>query len=530
MSAVARSPARPARPRGKRRVAAESTLRVPVPLLAAALRAHSDGVAIAGCTGTSRELRLLFANESLCAIVGRKAASLLGASPAILHADDADLQGVQAWLERVRPGQTLAGEGLLRRGDGATLAASWSFSPLFDRRQRLTHVVATYRDQTDRRRRQDTLVHAQRLDAVGRLAGGVAHDFNNLISVINGYCEMLAARVATNPQAMREVAEIHHAGRKAAALTQQLLAFSRRQPFHARALNLNSLIGENVDILRRLVGEAGQLDFELAADLPNIRTDPAQFQQVLLNLVLNARDALRDRGRIVVSTSCREVGAGYHRRITDLRPGRYVVLTVADNGTGMDAETQGHLFEPFFTTKPEGKGTGLGLALVYGVVQQSGGDIAVRSALLVGSTFEIILPITTEAAVAPAPQVTPLPATRGHETVAVVEEEEIVRKMVAGMLTADGYRVIAVDSIAALAQEPAPPRPTQLLIAAPSAGTTRLARRLLKQNPALCFLCVRSYGESHTPVTWLPPNRQGVVTKPYALSELVRGARKLLDA
>ena len=220
----------------------------------------------------------------------------------------------------------------------------------------MTQVVATFRDLTEKRRLQEALVHAQRLDAVGRLAGGVAHDFNNLLAVINGYCEILAAHVAMNPQALREVAEIHNAGRKAAALTQQLLAFSRRQPFNSIILNLNSLAHENTEILRRFVGEAGRIDFDLAEGLANVKTDSAQFQQVLLNLVLNARDALRDRGRIMVRTSNRLITRGLNCRATDTPPGRYVVLTVEDNGTGMDAETQQHLLEPFFTTKPARQG------------------------------------------------------------------------------------------------------------------------------------------------------------------------------
>src|SRR5262249_33284429 len=155
---------------------------------------------------------------------------------------------------------------------------------------------------------------------------------------INGYCEMLAAHVAANPQALREVAEIHAAGRKAAALTQQLLAFSRRQPFDARVINLNDLVRENGEILARLLGGAGRLELELASELPNVKTDPAQFQQVLLNLVLNARDALRTKGRVTITTSSREVGGGLHRRVTDTPPGHYVAFSVADNGTGMDAE------------------------------------------------------------------------------------------------------------------------------------------------------------------------------------------------
>src|SRR5687768_8103151 len=272
---------------------------------------------------------------------------------------------------------------------------------------------------------------------------------------------MLAAHVAANPQALREVAEIHHAGRKAAALTQQLLAFSRRQPLNARVINLNTLVRENVEILRRLVGSAGQVDIELGENLDTVRTDPAQFQQVVLNLVLNARDALRDHGRIVVTTTNREIRPGQNRRTTDTPPGRYVVLTVSDNGTGMDADTQKHLFEPFFTTKPEGKGTGLGLALVYGVVQQSGGYISVRSELLVGSTFEVLLPVVNQPLTESPPAVAPLQSVRGSENVLIVEEDEVVRKMVAGILTADGYRVTATKSFTDVTRGSPPTRPFQ---------------------------------------------------------------------
>jgi PAS domain S-box-containing protein len=502
---------------------------VPLALIAAALRAQSEGVFIAACGRGARGLTIVFVNDSFCAMTGRSAANLVGQPHGLLHADRADVTRLRRWLAHAERGKPLVGEGFLVRGDGTTISAAWSVDPLFDARSRVTHVVATYRDQTEKRRLQEALVHAQRLDAVGRLAGGVAHDFNNLLSVINGYCEMLAAHVAANPQALREVAEIHTAGRKAAALTQQLLAFSRRQPFNARIINLNTLVHENAEILRRLLGTAGQLELELADDLANVRTDHAQFQQVLLNLVLNARDALRDNGRIVVSTANREIKPGQNRRTTDVPPGKYVALSVSDNGTGMDAETQKHLFEPFFTTKPEGKGTGLGLALVYGVVQQSSGYISVRSTLLVGSTFEILLPATSEPVMETPAAVSPLPSMRGSETVWLVEEDDVVRKMVAGIFTADGYRVTAASSLAEVTRGPAPQRPPQLLIATLAGDTEKGLKRLVETHPGLRLLCT-SHNEVKMPLPWLPADRQACINKPYALSELLRAARKLLDA
>jgi two-component system cell cycle sensor histidine kinase/response regulator CckA len=521
---------KPARSAAKKRSGPQALSRVPVTLLAAALRAQSEGVFIAERRAAGRGLRIVFANESFGALSGYAPRQLIGRLHTELHADAADAIRIGRWVPPATPGQPLLGDGLLVRADRSTVNVAWTYDPLLDSRGRVTHVVATYRDQTEKRRLQEALVHSQRLDAVGRLAGGVAHDFNNLLSVINGYCEMLAARVAANPQALREVAEIHNAGRKAAALTQQLLAFSRRQPLDARVMNLNDLVRDNAEILRRLMADRGRLDFDLTDPLPNVRTDPAQFQQVLLNLVLNARDALRDHGRIVVTTSVRDVGALQHRRVSDAPPGRYVALTVSDNGTGMDADTQKHLFEPFFTTKPEGKGTGLGLALVYGVVQQSGGFIAVKSAVLVGSTFEVLLPATTATAEVEPTTVAPLPSMRGNENILLVEDDDVVRKMVAGMLGADGYRVRAAKSFAEMSREEAnPARPVQLLIANLAGDGERFARRLLSLEPNLRVLCTSNH-DFKMPVEWLASERQAGLNKPYALSELLRATRRLLDA
>jgi PAS domain S-box-containing protein len=524
MKKSARSVRRPAATR------ARIAKKAPVALLAAAFRAQSEGVFIAERHCAECGLTILFANDSFCVISGHSMKDLVGRAHGFLHAERADVERLRHWLPKAHPGQPLVGEGMLLRADGNAISVAWSFDPLCDARGKITHIVATYRDQTEKRRLQEALVHAQRLDAVGRLAGGVAHDFNNLLSIINGYCEILAAHVAANPQAMREVAEIHHAGRKAATLTQQLLAFSRRQPLNSRVINLNTLVRENAEIMGRLIGQAGRLELELADTLANVRTDPAQFQQVLLNLVLNARDALRDRGRILISTSNREIKPGLNRSAIDTPPGRYVALSVADNGTGMDRDTQKHLFEPFFTTKPEGKGTGLGLALVYGIVQQSSGFIAVNSALLVGSTFEILLPVVHEEAEQPRETVAPLPVTRGSETVLLIEPDEVVRKMVSGILTADGYRVFAAASAgAALNDVRELARPLQMLIADVTGDGAAFARRLHTTYPELRVLCTGGT-DCRFGAKWLKPVRGACLAKPYALSEILNAVRNLLDA
>lgn len=501
-------------------------------LLAAALCAQSDGVVIASADRATRGLKIRFVNDSFCAMAGRTVKELVGQPIGLVHAEKSDSTKIGRWYrESHAHGKPLAGEGYLQRQDGSTIYASWSFSPFARSDGLVTHAVATYRDTTEKRRLQEQLVHAQRLDAVGRLAGGVAHDFNNLLSVINGYCEMLAAQVSDRPEALREVTEIHKSGQRAATLTRQLLAFGRRQPMDARVTNFNRIIRDHAEIVERLIGPAGRLELELAKNLGNVRADPTQFQQVLLNLVINARDALRDRGVVTVGTSNREIKPGaHHRRATDAPPGRYVCLSVSDNGTGMDAETQKHLFEPFFTTKPEGQGTGLGLALVYGIVQQSSGFINVRSALLAGSTFEILLPQVDEPEdVASAVPITPLPSTRGHELLVLVERDDVVRKMVAGMLTADGYHVVAAKTtkeIARLLREQ--DRTVELLIAEADGGEA-LARELFKKARGLRALMIGGHTQP-APLDWLPPERQAAMQKPFALSELVRCVRTLLDA
>ena len=502
-------------------------------MLAAALRAQSDGVFIARARAGLRGLKILFVNDSFCAMTGCTAARLVGRTHGALHVEKSGVARLRRWLPDAKPGQSLVGEGYVVRRDGTTLYAAWTFDVVGDRRGRVTHVVATYRDTTEKRRLQEALVHSQRLDAVGRLAGGVAHDFNNLISVVNGYCQILAGQIADQPQALRQVEEIHKAGQKAAALTRQLLAFGRRQPMNPRVFNLNRVVRDNHEILQRLLGKAGTLLMELDPKLGNVRADPSQFQQVLFNLVINARDVLRENGRVVISTGNREIAAGLNRRITDTPPGAYVVLTVSDNGTGMDTHTQAHLFEPFFTTKEEGKGTGLGLALVYGVVQQSGGFISVQSILDVGSTFEILLPLVREPADPAAPSGLPaLPATRGHETVLLVEEDAVVSKMVGGILTADGYRVLmARNASDALREARREGQPAQLLIAplnAPGDESEKLARALHVARPGLRVLSTGL--PDLPPLTWLAPKHQVRLPKPFALSELLKAARMLLDA
>lgn len=310
-----------------------------------------------------------------------------------------------------------------------------------------------------------------------------------------------------------------------------MLAFGRRQPLDEQVINLNPIIRENAEIMERLLGNMGQLVLEFEPNLGQVRPAPAQFQQVLLNLTINARDAFRDSGRVTIPKANREIKMGNNRRLTDTPPGRYVVLTVSDNGTDIDEETQQHMFEPFFTTKPEGQGTGLGL--VYGVVQQSGGLITVHSELGAGSTFEIMRPEHRGPVDISAPTLSSrlpsLPVTRGHETVLLVEKNDVLRKMAAGMLAADDYRVLdAKTNGDANAKTRGQSKPLELLMVNLSEDRVKLARSLYMTQPGLRVLNICNQNALQN-LAWLLPEHQYSLPKPFALSELLRAARKLLD-
>jgi two-component system cell cycle sensor histidine kinase/response regulator CckA len=509
-----------------------ATSKPPAALLGAALRDLNEGVFIAERRLLAEGLRIVYVNEAFCRMTGLSAAELTGRTHGFLHIAHADLVPLRRWHARLMTAKPLSGQGYLSHKSHGTVYAAWTYSVLRNARGRVTHIVGSYRDLTGQRKLQEELTHSQRLDAVGRLAGGVAHDFNNLLSIINGYCEILTDTVGDNMKARKEVAEIHEAGQKATTLVRQLLAFSRRQAMTPKVINLNRLVRDNADILNRLLKPDKSLVLSLSEDLSNVRADPAQIQQVVLNLSMNARDALRPGGQVTISTANREVRAGKSRRLNDLPPGRYVLLAVSDNGSGMDAKTQDHLFEPFFTTKEEGQGTGLGLALVYGVVQQSGGFIFVHSAPNVGSTFEIFLPEVREPAAAPEGSLPPLPITRGRETLLVVEDDDVVRKMVAGILTADGYQVIATKSPAEGLHEVrklAKPIHVVCVDHSDRAGDgERLIRELMTSQPALRVVCTSN--QDTPPLSTLATSSQTCLPKPFALSALLKAVRALLDA
>lgn len=369
------------------------------------------------------------------------------------------------------------------------------------------------------------------MTAAARLAGGVAHDLNNLLSVINGYSDLLASRLAADPDALRELAEIQEAGRKATALSQQLLVLGGSRPHRPRVVDLAATLREQEAVLVRCAAPV-PLRLVLPARLPPVRLDPEHFLEALAHLVRNARDASPPAGAIALTARRRTLRPGRrNRRRGDARPGPYVSIAVQDDGPGVSAEVRRHLFEPYFSTKPEGRGTGLGLALAYGTLAQQGGFLGLRETRGDGAVFEILLP-AVDAPVTPPPlrAAVPVPAnTRGHETIFVVEPDALLRKMLEGILTADGYQVqsFAQERAAETALR-ARPGDGDLLIANGHRAGKFLRAALGESHPRIRLLHLSDRDPGAT-LRWPAAPRWRALAKPFALSELLRATRELLD-
>jgi len=301
-------------------------------------------------------------------------------------------------------------------------------------------------DVSERRQLEDQLRQAQKMETVGRLAGGIAHDFNNLLTVVRGYAELLVERLGSDQKLLEFAREIAKAGDRAASLTRQLLAYSRRQVLAPQVVDLNAVIVDMDSMLRRLIGEDIDLVIALGQDLGRIKADSAQLEQVVLNLCVNGRDAMPQGGRLTIETANVALGENFARSHRGAKPGPHVMLAVSDTGGGMDAETQKHIFEPFFTTKGEGKGTGLGLATVYGIVKQSGGYISVRSELGRGATFKVYMPRVEDTPSLPKRAETSRVKLEGSETIMLVEDEEAVRSLIQRVLESKGYKILVASS------------------------------------------------------------------------------------
>jgi two-component system, cell cycle sensor histidine kinase and response regulator CckA len=420
---------------GRRR--AEHALRQSERWVRALFEHAVDGLSVHDFDG-----RVLDVNERLCAILGYTREEMLALTYGELEEHDGNTPFEGRW-EALEPGVTVANEGLFRRKDGGTVPVEVRLTRVEQGRRAV--VLATTRDVGERRALEDQLRQAQKMEALGRLAGGVAHDFNNQLTAILGFAKLLELEIPPGDGMQAYVNEIEKAAERSAQLIHQLLAFSRRQVLQPRLLDPNEVVSGVDLLLRRLVSRDVELVTIPGSSVGRVMADPSQLEQALVNLVLNARDALRGGGRVTVQTFERQLDEPLVRRPESVPPGSYVVLAVSDDGCGMDEATLERIFEPFFTTKDVGRGTGLGLAMVHGFVRQSGGRIVVHSKPGAGSTFKIYLPRVEEPARAPAS--IPLEATRsGSGTVLLVEDESAVRSLARAVLSRAGYQVLEAEN------------------------------------------------------------------------------------
>jgi two-component system, cell cycle sensor histidine kinase and response regulator CckA len=387
-------------------------------------------------------------------------------------------------------------------------------------------------DVSERLLLEGQLRQAQKMEAIGRLAGGVAHDFNNLLMVIKGHTELLLNVLPPADHVTRKVEQIDRSAHRAAALTRQLLAFSRMQVLQPRAMNLNSVVQEMANLIPRLIGEDIELVVRSSADLGTIRADASQMEQIIMNLAVNSRDAMPKGGRFTIETSNVELDNLYRSAHPVVQPGKYVLLAVSDTGTGMDAETQAHIFEPFFTTKEQGKGTGLGLATVYGVVKQSGGFIWVYSELHRGTTFKIYLPRVDEAAASIPVVHIPSSLACGTETVLLAEDEQDVREVAREFLESAGYTVLeAAGGAEALQVSAAHSGPIDLLITdmvMPGISGQELARKMRALREGIRVIYMSGYSEHAAGEAAKCDAAAMVLTKPFSRAVLLRTVRDIL--
>jgi hypothetical protein len=428
-----------------------------------------------------------------------------------------EIQFSGPWTHRLR-------DGTLHLVDIASHAIDWEGRPA-----RLVLVT----DQTARLRLEEQLRQAQKMEAVGRLAGGVAHDFNNLLTAIAGYAQLLREGLDPSDERMADVDEILSASTRATALTRQLLAFSRRQVLQPQILDLNVTIRGMRGMLDRLIGENVEIRVQLAPDLGRVRADPGQVAQVIMNLVVNARDAMPTGGTVTLETANLVLDESDVQTHPGTGSGPHVMLAVTDTGSGMDIETQRHLFEPFFTTKPVGQGTGLGLATVYGIVKQSGGSIWAYSEPGRGTTFKIYLPQSEEASTTPLASLAPVESADGQETILVVEDEAAVRRLVTTVLSGHGYRVLEADRPdSALAAARAFPGRIHLLLSdviMPGGSGPELAARIVAIRPDTRVLFMSGYTRDAIVHHGVLDDGVSFVEKPFSPETVLRRVRDILE-
>ena len=440
----------------------------------------------------------------------------------------------RVWQELLKQsgGERSANDNITK--NGRHISCEWYNTPLVDDSGRVLGVASLAQDVTERVALEERLRQSQKMEAIGRLAGGVAHDFNNLLTVILGYTQIMADGVPPGSRLAESTGQIKSAAERAAGITRQLLAFSRKQVLSPRVINLNDTMMNLDSLLRRLIGEDIEVLTVPESDLGSVKADPGQIEQVLMNLALNARDAMPNGGKLTLETANAQLDASYASEHQPISPGRYVMLAVSDTGEGMSPEVQARIFEPFFTTKEVGKGTGLGLSTVYGIVKQSGGYIWVYSEPDRGTTFKIYFPSVDQDAESLGTEKRPNNALRGTETLLLVEDDSQLRQLSSSVLAHCGYRVlVASGPEEGLATAKANHKDIRLLITdvvMPGMNGRQLAEQIQRDSPKIKVLYISGYTNNAIVHYGVLDKGLWFLPKPFTLSALVSKVREVLDA
>jgi two-component system, cell cycle sensor histidine kinase and response regulator CckA len=477
------------------------------------------------------EGRFLSVNRAVEAMYGYTAEELIGQTPAMLTDPGRNaMESVQEYLARARTGEPQRFEWWSRRKNGESFPKEITLTR--GRYFGSDVLIGVARDLSEQKSLAEQLRQAQKMEAIGRLAGGIAHDFNNLLTAIKGNAEMLLMD-DHDAEVEAGVQEIAKAADRASSLTRQLLAFSRKQVMKPRVISVDAAVREMAPMLSRLIGADIELRTVLEAQLGAVLADPTHVEQILLNLAVNARDAMPEGGKLTIETTRATLDESYARHHVGVEPGKYVMLAVSDTGMGMDAQTRARIFEPFFTTKEEGKGTGLGLATVYGVVQQSGGHIWVYSEPGKGTTFKIYFPETGHVEQPPATPAEPAAPVVGTETILLVEDEAPVREFARSVLERSGFSVVVAESpdeaLAYAATNGLGPDLLVTDVGLPTIGGRRLAQELRGRWPQLLVLFTSGYPDEAVFHHGMLERGTQFLQKPFSPDALARKARSMLD-
>ncbi len=482
---------------------------------------------------TDLEGNLEYVNQKFSEVTGYSFEEVKGMNPRILNSGETPRQQYKELWETITSGLVWNGQFHNKKKNGELFWEDAMISPIFNNKNKITHYLGIKEDITEKKELEEQFRQSQKMEAIGQLAGGVAHDFNNLLTVINGYTELVLTRLDRLDPSFDQVQQIKQAGHRASTLTRQLLAFSRRQILQPKVLDANHLLQNMEKMLHRVIGENIDLITIYFKNLGKINADPGQIEQVILNLVVNARDAMPSGGKLTVETMNVRLTDEFVRRHKGATTGWFVMLAVTDTGSGMDEETQSRIFEPFYTTKGIGKGTGLGLSTVYGIVKQSGGSIWVYSEPGAGTSIKVYIPLIEESIHDEADS-EPLTRTAGGtETILIVEDDDAVRKLASISLQMYGYNIItAKDGDEALARMETYTKDIQLLLTdviMPNISGRELARQLSQGRPNLKLLFMSGYTDHSIVEHGILNEKTNFIQKPFSPEFLARKVREILD-